>query len=71
MSAEGNARAAARSSVRRWSWARVQHDSDRRARLSMRSMSSLRTGVEVGNTGAVLDGDLDQFLEAALKAGVN
>jgi hypothetical protein len=26
--------------------------------------------VEVGNTAAVLDGDLDQFLEASLKAGV-
>jgi hypothetical protein len=26
--------------------------------------------VEVGNTGAVLDGDLDPFLEASLKAGV-
>jgi peptide chain release factor 2 len=26
--------------------------------------------VEVGNTTAVLDGDLDQFLEASLKAGV-
>ena len=27
-----------------------------------------RTGVETGNTGAVLDGDLDQFVEAALRA---
>jgi hypothetical protein len=24
----------------------------------------------VGNTGAVLDGDLDPFLEASLKAGI-
>jgi hypothetical protein len=24
----------------------------------------------VGNTAAVLDGDLDQFMEASLKAGV-
>jgi hypothetical protein len=24
----------------------------------------------VGNTGAVLDGDLDQFMEASLKAGL-
>jgi peptide chain release factor 2 len=30
----------------------------------------LRTGVEVGNTQAVLDGDLDKFIEAALKAGL-
>jgi hypothetical protein len=26
--------------------------------------------VEVGNTAAVLDGALDQFMEASLKAGV-
>jgi hypothetical protein len=26
--------------------------------------------VEVGNTAAVLDGDLDQFMEASLKAGL-
>jgi peptide chain release factor 2 len=25
-----------------------------------------RTGVEVGNTAAVLDGDIDQFIEAYL-----
>ena len=30
----------------------------------------LRTNVETGNTGAVLDGDLDQFIEASLKNGV-
>ena len=37
--------------------------------LSRRSVvKDLRTGVEVGNTTAVLDGDLDQFLEASLKA---
>lgn len=29
-------------------------------------IKDLRTGVETSNTGAVLDGDLDQFLEAAL-----
>ena len=29
------------------------------------------TGVETGNTGGVLDGDLDQFIEASLKGGVN
>jgi peptide chain release factor 2 len=27
-----------------------------------------RTDVETGNTGAVLDGDIDQFIEAALRA---
>ncbi len=39
--------------------------------LDQSRIKDLRTGVEVGNTAAVLDGDLDQFLEAALKAGVN
>jgi peptide chain release factor 2 len=29
-------------------------------------VKDLRTGVEIGNTGAVLDGDIDRFLEAAL-----
>ena len=29
-------------------------------------VKDLRTGVEIGNTGAVLDGEIDQFLEAAL-----
>jgi peptide chain release factor 2 len=29
-------------------------------------VKDLRTGVETGNTGAVLDGDLDRFLEASL-----
>jgi len=29
-------------------------------------VKDLRTGVETSNTGAVLDGDLDQFMEAAL-----
>jgi peptide chain release factor 2 len=38
--------------------------------LDQSRIKDLRTGVEVGNTGAVLDGDLDQFLEASLKAGV-
>ncbi len=33
-------------------------------------IKDLRTGVETSNTGAVLDGDLDQFIEASLKAGV-
>ena len=33
-------------------------------------IKDLRTGVEVGNTQAVLDGDLNQFIEASLKQGV-
>jgi peptide chain release factor 2 len=33
-------------------------------------IKDLRTGVETGNTSAVLDGDLDQFIIASLKAGV-
>lgn len=33
-------------------------------------IKDLRTGVETGNTTAVLDGDLDQFIEASLKAGL-
>ena len=33
-------------------------------------VKDLRTGVETGNTGAVLDGDLDRFLEASLAARI-
>jgi peptide chain release factor 2 len=33
-------------------------------------IKDLRTNVEVGNTQGVLDGDLDQFIEASLKAGL-
>lgn len=33
-------------------------------------IKDLRTGVETGNTQAVLDGDLDRFLEASLKSGL-
>ncbi|BBP43465.1 peptide chain release factor 2 [Thiosulfativibrio zosterae] len=33
-------------------------------------IKDLRTSVETGNTSAVLDGDLDQFIIASLKAGV-
>ena len=33
-------------------------------------IKDLRTGVETFNTGAVLDGDLDQFIVASLKAGL-
>ncbi len=38
--------------------------------LDQSRIKDLRTGVEVGNTQAVLDGDLDQFIEASLKAGL-
>ncbi len=38
--------------------------------LDQSRIKDLRTGVEVGNTTAVLDGELDQFLEASLKAGL-
>ncbi len=32
-------------------------------------VKDLRTGTETGNTGAVLDGDLDQFIDAWLRTG--
>ena len=38
--------------------------------LDQSRIKDLRTHVEVGNTTAVLDGDLDQFMEASLKAGL-
>jgi len=38
--------------------------------LDQSRIKDLRTGVEVGNTQAVLDGDLDQFIEASLKQGL-
>jgi peptide chain release factor 2 len=38
--------------------------------LDMARIKDLRTGVEVGNTQAVLDGDLDKFIEASLLAGL-
>jgi peptide chain release factor 2 len=38
--------------------------------LDQSRIKDLRTGVEVGNTQAVLDGDLDQFVTASLKQGV-
>jgi len=37
--------------------------------LDASRIKDLRTGVETGNTQAVLDGDLDPFIEASLKAG--
>ena len=38
--------------------------------LDQSRIKDLRTGFETGNTGAVLDGDLDGFIEESLKAGV-
>ena len=38
--------------------------------LDQSRIKDLRTGVEIGNTTAVLDGDLDPFLEASLKQGL-
>ena len=39
--------------------------------LDQSRIKDLRTGVENTNTQAVLDGDLDPFIEASLKAGVD
>lgn len=38
--------------------------------LDQSRIKDLRTGVETGNTQAVLDGDLNQFIEASLKQGL-
>jgi peptide chain release factor 2 len=38
--------------------------------LDQSRIKDLRTGVEVGNTQAALDGDLDGFIEASLKSGL-
>ncbi|MGD8514753.1 MAG: peptide chain release factor-like protein, partial [Granulosicoccaceae bacterium] len=38
--------------------------------LDQARIKDLRTGVETGNTQAVLDGELDQFIEASLKQGL-
>jgi peptide chain release factor 2 len=38
--------------------------------LDQSRIKDLRTGVETGNTQAVLDGDLDLFIEASLKSGL-
>ena len=38
--------------------------------LDSSRIKDLRTNVEVTNTGAVLDGDLDKFIEASLKMGL-
>ena len=38
--------------------------------LDQSRVKDLRTNVETGKTGAVLDGDLDQFIEASLKQNI-
>ena len=38
--------------------------------LDQSRIKDLRTGIEKGNTQAVLDGDLDEFIEASLKSGL-
>lgn len=38
--------------------------------LDQSRIKDLRTSVEIGNTQAVLDGDLDPFIEASLKSGL-
>ena len=38
--------------------------------LDQSRIKDLRTGIEIGNTQAVLDGDLDPFIEASLKSGL-
>ena len=38
--------------------------------LDQSRIKDLRTNVETGNTQAVLDGDLDRFIEASLKSGL-
>jgi peptide chain release factor 2 len=38
--------------------------------LDQSRIKDLRTGVEIGNTQGVLDGDLDPFIEASLKSGL-
>jgi peptide chain release factor 2 len=38
--------------------------------LDQSRIKDLRTGIETSNTGAVLDGDLDKFMEASLKQGL-
>jgi peptide chain release factor 2 len=38
--------------------------------LDASRIKDLRTGVETSNTQAVLDGAIDQFMEASLKSGL-
>ena len=39
--------------------------------LDQSRIKDLRTNIEIGNTQAVLDGDLDDFIQASLKQGVD
>jgi len=39
--------------------------------LDQSRIKDLRTNIEIGNTQSVLDGDLNDFIEASLKQGVN
>ena len=39
--------------------------------LDQSRIKDLRTDVEIGNTQAVLDGDLDDFINASLKQGTS
>jgi peptide chain release factor 2 len=38
--------------------------------LDASRIKDLRTNIETSNTGAVLDGDLDDFMQASLKMGL-
>lgn len=38
--------------------------------LDQSRVKDLRTNIETGNTQAVLDGEIDFFIEAALKMGI-
>jgi peptide chain release factor 2 len=38
--------------------------------LDQSRIKDLRTGVEIGNTTAVLDGGLDEFMKASLQQGL-
>jgi peptide chain release factor 2 len=38
--------------------------------LDQSRVKDLRTGLESGNPSAILDGDLDEFLEESLKRGL-
>jgi peptide chain release factor 2 len=38
--------------------------------LDQSRIKDLRTNVETGKTQAVLDGDIDMFIEASLKSGL-
>ena len=38
--------------------------------LDQSRIKDLRTNFETGNTSAVLDGNIDEFMRASLKAGI-